>query len=60
MKSMSLNQRIFLAVTVICVEVITFLIPILALFAAYVLIARPLWFKNRVERLYEDPRKQER
>ena len=54
---MSLNQRILLAVIVVCVEVITFFIPILALVAAYILIARPLWFKNWVESLYKDSTK---
>ncbi len=50
---MTYAQRILLAILILLVDFVIFFLPVLALFAAYVLIARPPWFKTWVDRLYE-------
>lgn len=43
---MKLSQRSFLASMILAVEVITVFIPGIAIYVAYLLIARPSWFKD--------------
>jgi len=49
---MSTSERAVLAVTIILVDVLVFVVPVTGLFAAWVLLARPPWFREWVERLY--------
>jgi len=51
---MPLVNRILLAITIILVDLVVFVIPLTALFAAYVLIARPASFRDFMNRLYAD------
>ena len=47
------NERWVLAAVIVLVDVMVFALPLTALFAAYVLVARPSWFYDWVKRLYE-------
>jgi hypothetical protein len=49
---MSASERVILAVTIVLVDVLVFVVPVTGLFAAWVLLARPPWFREWVERLY--------
>lgn len=49
---MSTSERVVLAVTIVLVDVLVFVVPVTSLFAAWVLLARPSWFREWVERLY--------
>lgn len=54
---MRLSQRLFLALLIVFVDTAAFAVPLAALLLAYVLLARPPWFRDWVERLYRgDPR----
>ncbi len=58
---MTTSERVVLAVALVAVDVVLFALPLTALGAAYLLIARPPWFREWVERLYapEPPATQE-
>jgi hypothetical protein len=47
------TERILLAVAIVLVDLLLFAVPLTGIAAAYVLIARPPWFREWVERLYE-------
>jgi hypothetical protein len=49
---MSTSDRIALAVLIVVLDVAVFVIPVTGLVAAWVLLARPPWFREWVERLY--------
>ena len=49
---MTKTERILLAVAVVLVDVVLFALPLTGLLAAYVVIARPPWFRGWVEQLY--------
>ena len=49
---MSTAERIGLAVLIVILDVAVFVVPITGLLAAWVLLARPPWFREWVERLY--------
>lgn len=49
---MSTAERIGLAVLIVILDVAVFVVPITGLVAAWVLLARPPWFREWVERLY--------
>lgn len=55
---MTTTERVLLAVALVAVDVVLFALPLTALVAAWVLLARPPWFREWVERLYapDDPR----
>lgn len=48
-------DRWILAGLLILVDAVVFVVPLTGLFAAYLLIARPAWFREWVEALYESP-----
>jgi hypothetical protein len=52
------SERVLLAVALVAVDVVLFAVPLIALVAAWVLLARPPWFRQWVERLYapDEPR----
>ncbi len=52
---MTTTERVLLAVALVAVDVVLFAVPLTAIGAAYVLIARPPWFRDWVSRLYTDP-----
>ena len=49
---MRTTDRWLLAISLIVVDVAIFMVPLTGLFAAYILLARPLWFRRWVEDLY--------
>jgi hypothetical protein len=52
-----LADRVLIAVTVLVVDLVTVAVPLTALVAAYVVVARPPWFLRLVESLYGEPRR---
>ncbi len=56
MTLMTISQRIVLAAAIILVDVVAFALPLTGFFAAYVLLARPLWFRDWVNELYRPDR----
>jgi hypothetical protein len=44
--------RVLIALLILIVDTLFFIAPLAALFAGYVLIFRPPWFKEWVDRLY--------
>lgn len=49
---MQASDRWLMAIAVVLIDVFVFVVPLTGLFAAYVLIARPPWFKRWLEELY--------
>jgi hypothetical protein len=49
---MRLAHRLVLALLIVVVDTAAFAVPLAALLLAYVLLARPVWFRDWVERLY--------
>jgi hypothetical protein len=49
---MSTSERALLAVAIVVVDVAVVVIPVTALAVAWVVLARPPWFREWVERLY--------
>jgi len=52
---MSTGERVALAALIIVLDVAVFFVPITGLVAAWVLLARPPWFREWVDRLYQRP-----
>ena len=50
---MTRSERVALAVLIVVLDVAVFVIPVTGLLAAWVLLARPPWFREWVGRLYE-------
>ncbi|HNV85488.1 MAG TPA: hypothetical protein PKL97_00810 [Candidatus Omnitrophota bacterium] len=51
---MILRDRIFLAIGILLIDLCVFFIPLIAVLLAYILIARPVWFRDWTTRLYAD------
>ncbi len=51
---MDAQQRWLLAISLVLVDVVAVVVPLVALFAAHVFITRPPWFRDWVEKLYEN------
>ncbi len=49
---MQASDRWLMGIAVVLIDVFVFVVPLTGLFAAYVLIARPPWFKRWLEELY--------
>jgi hypothetical protein len=52
---MSTSERVALAVIVVAVDLLVFVLPLTALAAAYVIVARPPGFLDWMRRLYGAP-----
>jgi hypothetical protein len=50
---MTTAERVTLAVLILILDVAVFVVPVTGLLAAWVLLARPPWFKEWVDRLYD-------
>jgi hypothetical protein len=50
---MKASGRVVLAVAIVLVDLVLFAVPLTAFVAAYVIVARPPWFREWVARLYE-------
>jgi hypothetical protein len=54
---MRLAERLIWASLIVIVDAAAFVVPLAAFLLAYVVLARPRWFRDWVERLYhEGPR----
>ena len=51
---MRLAERLIWALLIVIVDAAAFAVPLAALLIAYVLLARPPWFRDWVERLYHE------
>ena len=51
---MTTTERVALAALIIVLDVAVFVVPVTGLLAAWVLLARPPWFRQWVERLYAE------
>ncbi|HSO84239.1 hypothetical protein [Thiocapsa sp.] len=49
---MRLAHRLLLALLIVVVDTAAFAVPLAALLLAYVLLARPDWFRDWVDQLY--------
>ncbi len=49
---MTTTERVLLAAVVVVVDLVAFALPMTGIVAAYVLVARPPWFRRFVEDLY--------
>jgi hypothetical protein len=50
---MTSNERLIIAVAIVVVDILVFALPLTAIFAAYILVSRPPWFRNWITRVYE-------
>lgn len=50
--AMRLAHRLVLVLLIVVVDTAAFVVPLAALLLAYVLLARPVWFRDWVDRLY--------
>jgi hypothetical protein len=51
---MSLTERLVLAVAIVLFDLLVFVVPLTGLAAAWIILARPPWFREWVDRLYSD------
>jgi hypothetical protein len=51
---MKTQERWLWALAIVVIDLLIFAVPLTAFFAAYLLIARPPWFRAWMERLYQD------
>jgi len=49
---MNTGERVALAAVIVVLDVAVFIVPVTGILAAWVLLARPPWFRQWVERLY--------
>ncbi len=48
------HERILLAAVIVLADLAVFFVPLAGLVVAYVIVARPPWFRRWVEALYAD------
>ena len=48
-------ERLVFAIAVVVIDAILFVVPVAGLFVAYVIVARPPWFRDWVAALYAKP-----
>lgn len=51
---MRLSHRLLLALLIVVIDTAAFALPLASLLLAYILLARPAWFLDWVERLYRE------
>ncbi len=49
---MRASDRWLIAIALVLIDLFVFVAPLTGLFAAYILIARPAWFRKWLEELY--------
>jgi len=50
---MTFGERLLWASAIVLVDLVIFVLPLTALFVAYLVMARPVWFRDWVLYLYE-------
>ncbi len=48
---MTFFNRILLVVGIVAIDLVFFVVPLTAIFLAYILLVNPLWFRNFLEQL---------
>jgi hypothetical protein len=48
-------ERLLFAIAVVVIDAILFVVPVAGLFVAYVIVARPPWFRDWIAVLYAKP-----
>lgn len=51
---MASSERIMWAVLIILADMIIFFVPVAAVFAAFLLLVRPVWFRDLVLKIYRE------
>ena len=51
---MTFGERLLWASAIVLVDLVIFVLPLTALFVAYLIMARPSWFRDWVLYLYEE------
>lgn len=51
---MRLSHRLVLALLILLVDTLAFAVPLASVLLAYILLARPPWFRNWVEQIYRE------
>ena len=51
---MEFGERLFIAMVIVLVDMLIFALPLTAFFAVYILMARPLWFRDWIDKVYAD------
>lgn len=51
---MTFTQRVSYAALIVIIDLALFLVPLAALLAAYILLARPAWFPELLEKIYRE------
>ena len=51
---MTFGERLLWASAIVLIDTTIFVLPLAALFAAYILLARPPWFRDWILYLYSD------
>ena len=49
---MDIWERVLIAIAVVAVDLVLFALPLTGILAAFVILARPPWFRRWVDRLY--------
>ena len=52
---MKQNERLLWAGGIVLLDILVFAVPVAAFFAAFVLLARPAWFRDWMNKVYESP-----
>jgi len=47
-------KRVLIAVAILLIDIVIFIVPLIAAFAAYIIVMRPPWFKKWIDQLYSD------
>jgi hypothetical protein len=50
----TVSERAVLAVVILLIDALVFVVPISGIFASYILLVRPPWFRAWVGQLYQD------
>jgi hypothetical protein len=48
-------ERLVFAIAIVVIDAILFVVPVAGLFVAYIIVARPPWFRDWVAALYAKP-----
>lgn len=50
-----MTERLLIALAIVLIDATMFIVPLAGLFVAYVIVARPPWFRDWVAALYAKP-----
>ena len=50
-----MTERLLMALAIVLIDTTLFVVPLAGLFVAYIIVARPPWFRVWIAALYEKP-----